>query len=166
MLMNNYQHHQSNRKPAVLVVLLITGVLLSGPASRTVHAYWSDLEIVSIENFNSSGTIVFDVDVKRLTRTEFAIAGTVTVAADYQSTTTDIVIYFSAKANNQYVLLPLKFGAKPTCEQVNGLYVKYVMKDLADVSDLPQVDEPGQEVCDLMTDVRHIYMFNIYGGLI
>lgn len=121
----------------------------------TLGFYWDDFEIVSIENLNSSGTIVFDLTVKRLSKQQFGVSGTVMVAADYQKTTTDIAISYSAQANNQYVLLPLKFGTKPTCEQVNELYVKYVMKDLAESSDLPQVEEPGQEACDLLMGVRH-----------
>lgn len=118
----------------------------------TVRAFWTELEVISFTNLNDTGTIVYDLQTKRVSRQQFGISGTVHVG-DYQPMQCGARAYYSAKSDNQYKLMPMKIAPKPCCDQVNDFYVKYVMRDLADFSDLPQVEQPGQEVCDLLQNV-------------
>lgn len=119
---------------------------------HSVLAFWTDLDVISFNNMNDSGPVVYDLRVKRISRKEFGISGNV-IIGDYQPMQCGARAYFSAKADNQYTLLPLKVAPKACCEQVNDFYVKYVMKDLANFSDLPQVETTGPEVCDMLKNV-------------
>lgn len=65
--------------------------------------------------------------------------------------------YISVSGNDQYILIPLKIQRGPLCTKVNAQYRKYLMKELASASDLPNSDT--EDLCPMFVKVKH-YTFN------
>lgn len=116
------------------------------------HAYWTELEFVSIENMNVTGPIQYNFRIKRITRHQFGITGTI-ILGEFLQYMAEGKLFFSAKADGQYTLTPFKVAPVAMCDGINEFYVKKVMTDLKDFSDMPQVNGPGPEVCDMFTNV-------------
>lgn len=73
----------------------------------------------------------------------FGVSGTVSVAADYQRLRAGARMYFASKPGAPYRQWPFNQQAKPICTQINDFYVKYVIKDMANCSDLPASGQAG-----------------------
>lgn len=73
--------------------------------------------------------------------------------------------YFKGSPNDNYKPTIIKVNRITTCEFLNDIYIKYLMKSLREpVSDYPQFDGPGPEVCGSLVNVIRIE-FN-FGALI
>lgn len=135
-----------------LSVTLVVGVcavfLLAHPSAFA----WREMELIAIENLNASGTMIYDLRVVRLNREQFGVSGTVAMG-DYQRLQCTAKLYHSSSADGRYKLLPFRLPKRPCCEHLITFYGKYVMRDLANCSDLPQVETPNQEMCDMFDNV-------------
>lgn len=59
----------------------------------------------------------------------------------------EVVLFHSAKGNNQFVKMPYKVPKDDLCKIVDGVYVKTgIAKDVAAVSDLPPLKD-NESLC-------------------
>lgn len=134
------------RHSLLLLLVVVVGATVVG-------AIWSDFDIISFADMCHSGPVAYDLRVTRISRRKFGVSGTITLAADFLLYRADARLLYANRPDGHFVLFPLNIPPREMCEGLNNFYVPYAMRDVANCSDLPQVDGPGPEVCDLFPNV-------------
>lgn len=118
-----------------------------------INGLWWNIDIISFTDVCHSGPVAYDLRVTHISRRLFGVSGTITLAADFLEYLADAQIMFAPRPGGRFALFPLNIPPRDMCVGLNDFYVRYGMKDLANCSDLPQVDGPGPEVCQLFPNV-------------
>lgn len=134
----------------LMLLLVAVGVALVG-------ALWSNFDFISFRDMYHSGPMAYDLRVSRISRRQFGVSGTVTMAADIMRYRTDGLLRFAPRPGAPYGLFPLYISPRDICVSWNEVYARYAMRQLANCSDLPQVDSPGPELCEMFSNVSFIF---------
>ncbi|XP_037027399.1 uncharacterized protein LOC119068086 [Bradysia coprophila] len=110
---------------------------------------WMEYEIAGFDNMDGS-LLKTDLKSKRYDKTSFGISGTVHIVNDFcDDFEIELVLFHSAKGNNQFVKMPYKVPKDDLCTTVNGIYIKSkCARDVAAASDLPAPVE-NESLCAL-----------------
>lgn len=111
-------------------------------------------------NDTGSRPMEHTLQTKRIRRGVYGLSGTVTFNDAMSKYTCEMLIAYSAKNDNAFMRSPISVAEGRLCDKLNKEYRKYMMKPLADASDLPN-SEKG-DMCELIEQVGDTGIDRLY----